>query len=60
MFKKCNILNSEQYIKVGSKKIKKKGEKTMSFFRKMYEKAKHAKNLIYCSYKGKPCIHYET
>ena len=32
----------------------------MGFFRKMYEKAKHTKNLIYCIYKGKPCIHYET
>lgn len=32
----------------------------MSFFRKMYEKAKHAKNQVYCDYKGKTCIHFET
>ena len=32
----------------------------MSFFRKMYEKEKHSKNQIYCDYKHKPCIHFET
>ena len=32
----------------------------MSFLREMYTKTKHTKNKIYCFYKGKPCIHYET
>ena len=32
----------------------------MSFFRKLYTKTKHTKNRVYCDYKGKPCIHYET
>ena len=28
--------------------------------RNIYNKIQHIKNGIYCFYKGKPCLHYET
>ena len=32
----------------------------MGFKRDMYEKIKHVKNSIYCVFKGKNCLHFET